>query len=136
MNKHLQKQSCPVCCKALRSFYNGSWTKNYCMEFYFRDKVEWNEDVYASKADKWKIREFHYSITIQADESFYQSTIIPPYWIRSFSATGKSDIYKFPIKTVLPGDRSNILMTVPIIVPTDYTPEQFIRKIKNLVIFT
>lgn len=137
--KYVHTRICPLCSKTLKQFSNGKQHKSFCQESYFRYPLEWGHTIYNDKPTKitdYKIREPHYSVTYQ-DDNFIQSTIIPPYWIRTYSQNNSTEIYKFPFKhhiaftTIDP----NLIMKVPIIETSDYTAEFLIKKIKNLLIF-
>jgi hypothetical protein len=140
--KHAHTRVCPLCSKLLQTFWNGSVRKFFCKEVFFRNESDWSERVTyerPTRASGFKVPEPHYSIFYRADGTYVQSCIIPPYWIRSFSEEGKSKIYKFPFPSAYvwpPNDNHNLIMEVPIIEPSSYTPDQFKQKIKNLVIFT
>lgn len=140
--KHLHTRVCPLCSKSLKYFWNGSQKKYYCRDVYFRNESDWAERVTyerPTRASGWKVEEPHYWVAIKEDGSYIQSCLIPPYWIRSFSEEGKSRIYKFPFPNqyVYPPDpKHNLIMEVPLLELSDYTPEGFIKKIRNLVIFT
>lgn len=133
--KHVHTRICPICSKKLNNFNNGRLDKYYCSEIYFRNDSDWNHYIFIEKLSKtnhYKVREPHYSVTYEVD-NYIQSTLIPPYWIRTESETGISRIYRFPFKASLP--ESNLIMEVPIIEPSDYTAEKFVTKIKSLLIF-
>lgn len=145
--KYFQIKTCPLCSKTLKLYFDGKVTKYYCQEFFYRNSTGYEE--YQSKAfDKHaqKIREPHYSVIFEGS-SFMQSTIVLPYWIKTIGGEGRSKIYKFPPKDRDPFaslfnsaptgyDTSDLIMEIPVILPSDYLPEQFAKKIKNLVIFT
>lgn len=150
MNKYFQIKNCPVCSKQLKIFFDGKVRKYYCEQFYFRvgSYDEWNSHAYDKHSGK--IKEPHYSVSFEGP-SFTQSTIVLPYWIKTIGGTNRTKIYKFPPKerpsssiglfyspTGIPpaSDTSDLIMEIPAIIPTDYTPEAFAKKIKNLVIFT
>lgn len=134
MSKHFQIRTCPLCSKKLKMGDEDSYYTFFCEEFYLRkyDYSNWGEDNYDRHSGKFK--ESHYSIII-TNGVLRQSTIIPPYWIITYSDNNKSRIYKFNKDIHMPLE-SDLLMEVPIVVPSDYTPEQFAKKIKNLVIFS
>jgi endogenous inhibitor of DNA gyrase (YacG/DUF329 family) len=134
MSKHFQTRICPLCSKKLKIGDEDSYYTFFCEEFYFRkyDYSNWSIDNYDIHSGK--VKESHYAITI-TNGIWRQSTIIPPYWIITYSDNNKTKIYKFNKDIHLPSE-SDLLMEVPIVVPSDYTPEQFAKKIKNLVIFT
>lgn len=148
MNKYFQIKNCPICSKKLKLFFDGKLRKYFCEEFYFRHSLfdEWNKFGYDKNTGK--IKEPHYSVSFEG-YTFTQSTIVPPYWIKTIGGTNRTKIYKFPPKiykyspTVLTNgnisplvaDDNELIMEIPAIIPSDYTPEAFVNKIKNLVIF-
>lgn len=140
--KHVHTRICPLCSKKLTYLKLGMTERFFCKEVYFRNESDWTERVTyerPTRASGWKVPEPHYWIFYQPDGSYVQSCLIPPYWVRNYSAEGLSRIYKFPFPNqyVYPPDiKHNLLMEVPIIEPSNYTAEGFIKKIKNLVIFT
>lgn len=142
--KYFQIKNCPLCSKALKIYFDGKVRKYYCPEFYFREASydefhTWGYDKFARK-----MREPHYSVIFEGS-TFTQSTIVLPYWIKTVGGTDRTKIYKYPPKRkdyfagLLGGSPTNqdsdFIMEIPAIVPSDYTPEEFARKIKNLVIF-
>lgn len=108
----------------------------YCQDFYLRHAAagEWllfydDKDSVGSK-----IKEPHYSVDIK--NGFHiQSTIVPPYWVISKEETNKTTIYKFK-GSIYHQRPEDLLLEIPLIVPSDYLPNEFARKIKNLVIFS
>lgn len=139
--KHIHTRICPLCSKKLKTFWNGHSKNVFCQDIYFRNESDWTQRVTYHKPEKangYKVPEPHYSV-VYIDDYFIQSAIIPPYWIRSDSKVGTSKIYRFPFKqdfSYPPVPDKNLIMEVPIIEPSNYTREQFVQKIKNLVIFT
>jgi hypothetical protein len=134
--KHVHTRICPLCSKKLTNFNNGKEDKYFCSEVYFRGSYDWNHFIFMeklSKANHYKVREPHYSVVYE-DNNFIQSTILPPYWIRTESETGISKIYKFPFNKDF-REEGNLIMSVPIIEPSDYTTEKLVTKIKSLLIF-
>lgn len=135
MNKQFVIRICPLCSKKLKVGDEDSSHTYFCEEFFLRygGGLDWNtfsrEDYHGGK-----LKEPHYSVDI-SDGIWRQSTIIPPYWIISTSESNTSKIYKFTKEIGVPNEK-DLLMEVPIIVPSDYVPEMFAKKIKNLVIFT
>ena len=140
--KHLHTRICPICSKKLNYLRLGTNERFYCNEVYFRNESDWHERITwerPTRASGWKVQKPHYWVSYNIDGSYLQSCLIPPYWIRSYSVEGISRIYKFPFPDAYvypPKVNHNLLMEVPIIEPSDYTVESFIKKIKNLVIFT
>lgn len=135
MNKFTIR-TCPLCSKKLRVGDEDSFYDFFCEEFYLRGYSSidnlFGSYAYREHAGSY-YKEPHYSIAIK-DGIWIQSTIIPPYWIVSSSDSDKSRIFKFDKS--IKAEENNLLMEVPIIVPSDYLPEVFAKKIKNLVIFT
>lgn len=137
MNKFVTR-ICPLCSKKLKVGDEDSAYDFACEEFYLRG---YSNDFDNLFTDLYNSREYvghyykepHYSIIIK-DGIWIQSTVIPPYWIVSSSDSDKSKIYKFDQQ--IRAEKHLLLMEVPIIVPSDYLPEVFAKKIKNLVIFT
>lgn len=128
---------CPLCSKKLlKGDEDSRWTF-FCSEFFLRRFTGSFADLFLYGSDdayhQGYLKEPHYSVDY-SDGVWTQSTIIPPYWIRSNSNEQVSRIYKFD-KTITAED-SNLLLEIPLILPSDYVPEQFARKIKNLVIFS
>lgn len=142
MSKFFQTRTCPLCSKKLKVGDEDSIHDYACEEFYLRNydfTTEWaltltDEHSVRGFYRMRKIKEPHYSIKV-TDGKYIQSTIIPPYWVISTEADEKTRIYKFGTD-INPPSPQTLLMEVPLIVPSDYLPEQFARKIKNLVIFT
>ena len=135
MIKNFVTRICPLCSKKLKVGDEDSRLDFFCEDFYLRaaDNNDWlmmEHDDYVGG----KLKESHYSVRI-ANGVQTQSTIVPPYWIISSTDSATTKIYKFD-KTIGPPHPTNLLMEVPIIVPSDYLPEAFAKKIKNLVIFT
>lgn len=130
---------CPLCSKKLLVGDEDSIHTFYCSEFYLRHAAfDWkNFQIWNTHQQAYtggKIREPHYSVTIE-DGIWTQSTLIPPYWVISSTETNKSKIYKYKNAITTPGDEY-LLMEIPILSPSDYIPDNFARKIKNLVIFS
>lgn len=136
MSKFFQTRICPLCSKKLKVGDEDSIHDFYCEEFYLRHSTtgEWHFLFDSEYTLGSKIKEPHYSIDVSSGK-YIQSTIIPPYWIVSTEIDNKTRIYKFGKDLTFPNEHT-LLMEVPIIVPSDYLPEQFAKKIKNLVIFT
>lgn len=142
MSKFFQTRTCPLCSKKLKVGDEDTVHDFYCEEFYLRH-VDYQNEWHLTMNDDYSVRGFwrmnkikepHYSIRI-VDGKHFQSTIIPPYWVMSTETDSKTRIYKFGSEIGAPGTQT-LLMEVPIIVPSDYLPEQFAKKIKNLVIFS
>jgi len=133
--KQFTIRTCPLCSKKLKIGDEDSIHTYYCEEFFL---VNGGMSSWALiPREDWvhgKLKEPHYSVDI-FNGMWKQSTIIPPYWIMSSSDTDKTKIYKFD-KSLSTPKETDLLMEVPIIVPSDYLPKQFAKKIKNLVIFT
>jgi len=138
--KHFQTRTCPLCSKKLKLGDEDSLHDFYCEDFYLRGYgmneffLLLDDATSVSSRRRTHIKEPHYSIDV-TEGKYRQSTIIPPYWIISTEEDNKSRIYKFGQEISLPSEQT-LLMEVPLIVPSDYLPEQFAKKIKNLVIFT
>lgn len=137
MNKYVTR-ICPLCSKKLKAGDEDSVYDFYCEEFFLRGYSNFFDtligDLFASREYMGSYyKEPHYSVSIR-NGIWTQSTVIPPYWIISQSDSDKSKIYKFDNR--ITADPTNLLMEVPTIVPSDYLPEAFAKKIKNLVIFT
>jgi hypothetical protein len=142
--KYFQIKTCPLCSKSLKIYFDGKVRKYYCPEFFFReaDFNEWGGQGFDKFARK--MREPHYSVIFEGSQ-FMQSTIIVPYWIKTVGGTDRTKIYKFPPKRKdyfqgllggSPGTQeTDLIMEIPAIVPSDYLPADFAKKIKNLVIF-
>lgn len=142
MSKFFQTRTCPLCSKKLTVGDEDSVHDFYCEDFYLRH-YDYQNEWLLSLDDKYSVRGFyrmskikepHYSIKF-VDGKHIQSTIIPPYWVISTETDEKTRIYKFG-SDINPPSPQTLLMEVPIIVPSDYLPEQFAKKIKNLVIFS
>lgn len=134
--KKFVTRTCPLCSKKLKVGDEDSQYDFYCTEFFLRGYsnlmdafISYDSDFYHGGMYK----EPHYSVTV-SNGVIRQSTVIPPYWIISESDSDKTKIYKF--EQTLKADKTNLLLEVPIIVPSDYLPQDFARKIKNLVIFS
>jgi len=130
---------CPICSKKLLMGDEDTAYDFYCKDFYLRYFVyDWhNMNLIIPNNVEFtggKIKEPHYSVVVN-NKVWTQSTIIPPYWIMSNSETKKSKIYHFPKEIQYPDDRW-LLLEIPMLSPIDYVPENFARKIKNLVIFS
>jgi hypothetical protein len=135
--KHFAIRVCPLCSKKLKQGDEDSLHTYYCEEFYLRyAPFDFNTFQLYNPEDYTggKVREPHYSVDIESG-IWKQSTIIPPYWIISTSDSNTSKVYKFGKEISAPNEKE-LLMEVPLIVPSDYVPEAFAKKIKNLVIFT
>lgn len=127
---------CPLCSKKLKVGDEDSTFDFYCEEFYLRGYSSLLDALIFHGSDFYHqgfYKEPHYSVNI-SNGIWRQSTVIPPYWIISTSVSNTTQIYKFD--TNIKADSTNLLMEVPIIVPSDYLPQDFARKIKNLVIFS
>lgn len=135
--KRFAIRTCPLCSKKLKEGDEDSVHTYYCEEFYLRTAPFDLQTYLLYEHERYsggKVREPHYSVDIE-NGVWRQSTIIPPYWIISSSESNTSQIYKFSKEITRPKPEE-LLMEVPIILPSDYVPEAFAKKIKNLVIFT
>lgn len=136
---------CPLCSKKLLIGDEDSAYTYYCSEFYL---AAWphifssNRVCLSTTNKEWvgsKIKEPHYALNYSYNGSggiWYQSVIVPPFWILSDSESEKSRIFKFGSKEIeIPSD-DNQIMEVDLIAPDNYLPEKLSQKIKRLVIFT
>lgn len=129
-------RTCPLCSKKLKVGDEDSTFDFYCEEFFLRGYSSLLDALLSHSHDFYHqgfYKEPHYSVNV-SNGVWRQSTVIPPYWIISTSDSQKTQIFKFG--TNIKADQTNLLLEVPIIVPSDYLPEDFARKIKNLVIFS
>jgi len=130
---------CPLCSKKLKLGDEDSAYTYYCEEYFLRlynPSLDQDFLSFYSESDDFVggyKKEPHYGVSY-SDGIWKQSSIIPPYWVISSTSDDVTRIYKYGKTLNL--DDTNLLMEVPFIVPSDYTPEQFAKKIKNLVIFS
>ncbi len=147
--KFIHTKICPLCSKKLNNRFDGKLQKFYCQEFYYKPAGWQDYNVYNYDRHARKVREPHYSVTIDSiKDKWIQSSIITPYHIITDIQEQRTKIYKFPYrvydaKIVWPpaaipqgNDEDGLIMEIPIIVPSDYLPEVFATKIRNLVLFS
>jgi len=135
MSKFFEIKNCPLCGKILYIYYDGKSQGYYCNTYIARPyTLSWTMGSILARIQKSegnKIQEPHYSVMRFTNDKFVQSTIIPPYWLINEADSGKSKIYKFP-----PIGLFELIMEIPVIVPSDYSIEHLIKKIKTLIIFS
>lgn len=128
---------CPLCSKKLKVRQEGIEYTFYCEEFYLRPPTDKDGMEFLFLFDEQvegnNIKVPHYSV--EYAKAVTQTTVVPPFTVVSLGGSGRTQIYKFPIRYYDPVEK-NLIMDIPVISPFDYLADDFAKKIKNLVIFS